>query len=285
MDAGGPAWRRDKWLMYRPSGCENLPFSHDMTLMTLQATARRRPVATAVACAAAQFLLTVLILKAGLAWFPPEDFGKVRLVAFASTIMFPMLLAQGLGLWKDLGLGWSGVRVAPVFLIGLLTGVVFLAQGVQAPGGQSVGGAVTMQFLNAFGEELLFRGVLFAVLLSLRRWQAIVLSGVLFGSMHLIHGVMDGDWVHAAWWALWSSFAGMMFAAVRYATGSLWLTIFLHMFTNLCMIYSAIEPRLGTDVLTLVERGVNVVELGIALYVIRQSPRVADSGAGAATPG
>lgn len=33
-----------------------------------------------------------------------------------------------------------------------------------------------MQVVNAFGEELLFRGVIFAILLSQSKWKAIALA-------------------------------------------------------------------------------------------------------------
>lgn len=91
---------------------------------------------------------------------------------------------------------------------------------------------------------------------------------------------MDSDWGHVAWWALSSTMAGMMFAAVRYATGSLWLTIFLHMFVNLCMIYSNIEPVTGAAAMQVTERAVNVFELVLAAFVIaseRASARAASA--------
>jgi membrane protease YdiL (CAAX protease family) len=117
---------------------------------------------------------------------------------------------------------------------------VFLPFGVQVPAGHPVAPELVIQAFNAFGEELLFRGVIFALLLTRPRWQGIVLSGVLFGAMHLIHGFMDGNWQHALWWATATSLSGMMFAAVRYGTGSLALTMLLHMALNLAKIYSNI---------------------------------------------
>jgi membrane protease YdiL (CAAX protease family) len=241
--------------------------------MTLRSLVRRHPVVVAVAAAAAQFLLTILILKAGMAWLPPDHFGQVKLAAFASTVLWPLLLVFALGLTRDAGLWPPSARATPLFWISLLAGLVFLVAGVQVPPGRSPLGELAMQVVNAFGEELLFRGVIFALLLGLPRWQGIVLSGLLFGSMHLIHGVMDGDWAHAALWAAGSSAAGMMFAAVRYATGSLWLVVILHMFINLCMIFSNIELTLGEAVLKSVERGVNLFELLIAATVALGSAR------------
>src|SRR3954463_4096880 len=156
--------------------------------MSLRNVAFQCPIATAVLCAALQFAVTVLILKAGAALLPPAAFGKVKLAAFASTVILPMLLTQLLGLWKEVGS--DRIRPTPLFFVSLLSCVLFLAMGVKsaAPGG--VAGDFAMQLVNAFGEELLFRGVIFAILLALPTWRAILLSGILFGSMHLIHGFM-----------------------------------------------------------------------------------------------
>lgn len=236
--------------------------------MSLRQTAAQRPVLAAILCAGIQFLLTILILKLGKSFAPPETYGKVKLVAFASTVIFPLLLTQGLGLWRHVGFDLDKVRFTPVFILSLLTGVMFLGAGLHPKVSDGVGGEFLIQFINAFGEELLFRGVIFAILLTLPKWKAIVIGGLLFGSMHLIHGYMDGNWNHAMWSAVITSMAGMMFTAVRYETGSLWLVIFLHMIVNLCAIYSNIELAAGPAVLFAMQRLANVFQVALTLYVI-----------------
>lgn len=254
--------------------------------MTLRTFVERRPVLTAVGCAALQFLLTVLILKAGIAFAPPEAFGKVKLVAFASTVLLPLVLVQVLGLWRQVGLKFDSLRPAPIFLVSLLSCVLFLSMGVHRPEHSSFGVDVLMQFVNAFGEELLFRGVIFALLLRLPKWKAIALCGISFGCMHLIHGFMDGDWSAALAQAAITACAGMMFTAVRYETGSLWLTVLLHMLLNLSMIYSGIALAAGPDALFAVQRLANVFELLLTAYVlVTPTPRTAlEHGAGGADP-
>jgi membrane protease YdiL (CAAX protease family) len=242
--------------------------------MRVRQFAVERPVAAAVVCAAAQFLLTVAILVVGRKLFAPHAFGAVKLTAFASTILFPVVLTFVLGLWRDVGVELRRVRPAPLFLVSLLSCAVFLALGVRAVEASRFLGDAGMQLANAFGEELLFRGVIFALLLRLPVGRAIVINGLLFGGMHLIHGVMDGAWGPALWQAAVTAAAGMMFTAVRYATGSLWLVVALHMLLNLAIIYSNIEPVAGPTALFVVERLVNLFELGLAAYVaLRFIPR------------
>jgi membrane protease YdiL (CAAX protease family) len=216
----------------------------------------------------------VLIFKVGLA-VAPQSAGLIRLLVFASTVLLPVVLTQAMGLWSEVGL--TRIKPTRVFFLSLVSCALFLSRGLHLPG-SNPGSEVLMQFLNAFGEELLFRGVIFAVLISVPRWQAIFLSGVLFGSMHLIHGVMEGDWGGAFAQMLVTSAAGFLFAAVRDATGSLWLTILLHMLLNLSIIYSNLEPSAGQATYFAVARIVNVFECAMAIYVVARVRRYAEQG-------
>jgi membrane protease YdiL (CAAX protease family) len=228
----------------------------------------RRPVLTAVACVAGQFLLTLGILLAGKA-LAPQAFGAVKLAAFASTIVLPLVLAHAFGLWRQVGLDLRKVQPAPVFLVCMLLVPLYLAFGVQARPGSSLGGDLLIQFLNAFGEELLFRGVVLALLLRLPLWQALGINGVLFGAMHLLHGFMGAPWPDALAQAGWTTLGGMMFFAVRLRTGSLWLAIALHMAKNLAVMYSAADH--GT---AMVLQGVTaLVEIAVVAWTLATAGR------------
>lgn len=236
--------------------------------MSIRQFAAQRPVLAAVLCAGLQFALTILILKAGFAFAPPEAHGKVKLAAFASTLLLPLLLTQAFGVWRQVGFELDRLRPAPFFLACLLPALVFLSLGVRQPEQGAIGADLLVQLLNAFGEELLFRGVIFVILLSLPQWKAIVMNGLLFGSMHLIHGYMDGNWSAALSWAFMSSIAGMMFTAARYRTGSLWLLVFLHMVLNLASMYSNVEAVAGPTGAEVAKWLVKALELALAVYAM-----------------
>jgi membrane protease YdiL (CAAX protease family) len=244
--------------------------NNEPTMTTKHTTAF--PVSFAIACALGQFLLTIMILKLGRGMVAPEAFGKVKLIAFASTIVFPLMLAHAFGLWQRLGLGLDRIRPEPVFLASLATAALFLPWGLRSASGGQLASDFTIQFFNAFGEELLFRGVIFALLVSLPAWRGIVLNGLLFGAMHLIHGFMDTDWKTACWKMLVTSICGMMFTAVRYRSGSLWLCVVVHMVLNLCMMYSKVQDAAGSTAF-MVERAANVIELAVAAWVIAGARR------------
>jgi membrane protease YdiL (CAAX protease family) len=241
--------------------------------MNIRQLAAQRPALAAIGCAGVQFLLTLLILKAGIAYARPEMFGKIKLVAFASTIIFPMVLTQVFGLWRKVGLELDKLRPAPFFLVCLVPVVAYASMGFHAnePGGPA--SILTIQFFNAFGEELLFRGVIFALLLSLPTWQAIAINGILFGSMHLLHGFMDASWPSAMSHAVMTIPAGMMFVAVRHRTGSLWLAVALHMILNLSIIYSNVEPAAGPAVYHIVQRAAMAFELAVTAFVMLGAAR------------
>lgn len=236
--------------------------------------ATRHPVATAACCALLQFLLAMGILLGGKSLVPPQAFGTVKLVAFASTILLPMLLVHAFGLWREVGLEPGRIRPDPVFLACLLLVPMYLSIGVRPAAAGSIGGDVLVQFLNAFGEELLFRGVIFALLLRLPVLQAIVLNGLLFGSMHLLHGFMGAGWADAAWQAVLTSLGGMMFTVVRLRTGSLWLAIALHMLKNLAVMYSDAHAA-SPWVMLLLQAVTVVVELAVVGYAVAAARREA----------
>ena len=225
----------------------------------------RHPVAAACGCALLQFAATLLILLAGKALLPPEQFGKVKLVAFASTLLIPVVLAQMLGLWRDLGL--QRFRVTPFFVASLVVCVPFLLLGLRVPEGSSVAGALSMQAVTAVAEELLFRGVIFALLIRLPLARALLINGILFGAMHLMHGFMDGDWAAAGHQALVTILGGLAFVAVRAETGSLWPPIILHMLLNLSVIFSNGEAARATGTLTIADTASRTLQFVLFLWV------------------
>ena len=103
--------------------------------------------------------------------------------------------------------------------------------------------------------------------------RAIAFNALLFGSMHLIHGYMDGDWGAALHQAFFTVMGGALFAAVRYSTGSLWLVILLHAGLNLCIIYSNIGVAVGPWAEEGMEWIAGLAELALAGWVIWRASR------------
>ncbi|BCL27958.1 lysostaphin resistance A-like protein [Streptomyces aurantiacus] len=137
----------------------------------------------------------------------------------------------------DLGAARSGLRVGVLVGLGLFgatLALVALFGGYGTKGGVSVGGAVTilgMMAGTAVVEELLFRGIVFRLVEDLAGTRgALVVSGLLFGALHLVN---SGATV---WGALAISVeAGLMLGAAYVATRTLWLPIGLHFGWNFAL--------------------------------------------------
>ncbi|MCC3276210.1 CPBP family intramembrane metalloprotease [Arthrobacter sp. zg-Y20] len=131
-------------------------------------------------------------------------------------------------------LAWPGAAraagrgtVAGVVLFAAAIGIIAAFGGYQITGLGSAAGAVGLIGLMcaaAVTEELIFRGVLFRwVEVATGTWCALVLTGSLFGLVHLLNP-------HASLWGAVAIAveAGGMLTAAYIATRSLWLPIGLH---------------------------------------------------------
>lgn len=109
---------------------------------------------------------------------------------------------------------------------------------------------ITM-FLIGLAEEALFRGVIAQTLLEhfgsdrAGVWKAVVLSGVLFGAGHMVNllgsatlGVLIQCCITMA--------LGMLYGAIYFRTGNLWVVVFLHMFQDVAaLIQSGLYDGMG----------------------------------------
>lgn len=81
---------------------------------------------------------------------------------------------------------------------------------------------MTVSLAPAFAEELLFRGVVYSHLRPYGKTFAILASAICFSLMHQNVGQ-----------SFYTMVAGVVMALIYEATGSIWGSIFLHMFNNL----------------------------------------------------
>ena len=118
------------------------------------------------------------------------------------------------------------VRVAAGLLTG--PGQRMLAQ---TPGATVVALIVSTMLLVGFNEELLFRGITLGALLRERGatqlgvYQAVITVSLLFGLAHLIRG---GPVIARLELAGGTAVIGLVFAAVRLRSGSIWVGAALH---------------------------------------------------------
>jgi len=122
---------------------------------------------------------------------------------------------------------WIGLGIVAAVVMGL---TMLVYQQTMAPGARNTAGAVrylplalVLAAMNAFAEEMLYRGVLFAPLLrQVTANQAIAMTAVLFGIAHY-HGTPSG----LPGMAL-TFIAGWIFGLAMVETRSILLPWFLH---------------------------------------------------------
>jgi uncharacterized protein len=177
---------------------------------------------------------------------PPEDILYRYSTAFGlvaqSALFVGILLLIVIGLpkrpmfglrrpdsWRQ-ALGWAGAGLVAIFALSLATSPILDAgeeQGLLPEEWDSdkvvpyivVGLAIT--FVGPIAEELMFRGVGFALLAPYGKWVAIIGTGVLFGALH---GLLIALPVLSAF--------GVILGWVRWKTGSVYPCMALHMAFN-----------------------------------------------------
>ncbi len=136
---------------------------------------------------------------------------------------------------------------------------------------------MTVALAPAFAEEFLFRGVIFGNLRPFGRTQAVIISALTFAFMHQNIGQLFYTFV-----------CGVVMALMYEWTGSIWCSIFFHMFNNELSVLTevlyygyfgeAIEPYLGLwDGLIFVLGIVSIVVL--IIYRRREASRVKQQSA------
>lgn len=165
----------------------------------------------------------------------------LSLVAGAATAAIAVFAYKKLVSWleqrrtTELDLGTMRPQVIRGTLIGVglfvvTLGLIFMCNGYRLHGGSVWDMVATFGMMVGVAaiEELLFRGVLFRIVEE--RWGslvALIVSGVLFGGLHLINPNAT------VWGALAIAIEGGLLAGAAYsATRSLWVPIGIHLGWN-----------------------------------------------------
>ena len=138
------------------------------------------------------------------------------------------------------------------------------------------------QFVNAFMEEAIFRGVMLPHFMRrFRFWQANVLQAFLFGLAHLVFPL--SDWVNGQTTAgaaaaqgatllLFTTIGGLVFGYLYYRTDSLWTAVFAHLIDNSISLFFHIQTasRLNaeTDILMVASSG--FIALVLLAWIVAQ---------------
>jgi uncharacterized protein len=138
--------------------------------------------------------------------------------------------------WSDLGFRrtspWVSLRLMWLPLLVLLP-VFGLALAIGLPQPPAIGFLALNTFLVALSEEWMFRGILFRALVGQWRvWPALVLTSVVFGSIHVLNGFSYSNLTQSSVQAVAAMMTGLLLGALLVRTGSIWPSVVLHMIWN-----------------------------------------------------
>lgn len=192
-----------------------------------------------------QLFILVLELLGPAAW---EPFAQENFLLQSVNELFG--LAAGIFLLRRTGRLWVFRQRGRGFLDGLLLGMVpFAMVGISLTINLGQIGAAQeaafkplwqiavfflCMFLISMAEETLFRGVIAQTMLEhfgsgrAGVWKACLFSGLLFGSGHLINLLSSAPMGVLVQCGMTASL-GMLYTAVYFRSGNLWVLIFLHM--------------------------------------------------------
>jgi membrane protease YdiL (CAAX protease family) len=176
--------------------------------------------------------ITFLLIPAQEGNVPLDDLvaqgiGRQFVVACAVLIVAALVLR-----WGDLGFGPP--RPGRSVLLGWLHllfigGFIAVAVAGGLPPATVVLFVLVNTMLVGFSEEVMFRGFLLSAFQGVMGvWPAVILTSVMFGSVHVLNGFVTGAWGAAGLQAMMAGLSGLAFAAIRVRTGSLWPGIVLH---------------------------------------------------------
>ena len=184
-------------------------------------------------------------------------------------------LLAALGRWEDAGFNkpgrWKNLRLLwfPVAVGGLA-----VSGGVFVGGPDALVAGLVVVVVAVFGEELLFRGVMWRVLAPAGPVHAVLVTSLLSGGLILFRDTTDGPWPEAVRVTILALCGGFTYGALRWRTRSIWPVIFAHVLFAFAMDVST----LGTVTYRLIMLLSTLGFVAYGLFLLRSSRVRADGG-------
>ena len=181
-----------------------------------------------------------------------------------------ILFRRGSGFFNGLLVG-----MYPLVLIGYSFFVTLMFQRPEntplLPLGRILTFLLSMMMVGV-AEEFAFRGVIAQTLLEHYGtsrggiWKACIVSGLLFGAGHLTN-ILGSEPFGVLMQCLFAAALGVLFAAIYFRTGNLWVTVFLHGMMDISSML--IGGLYGTTTLAESVSGYNITMLySVVLYLV-----------------
>ena len=194
----------------------------------------------------------------------------VMVLVLKKTGRAGILFRRGSGFFNGLLVG-----MYPLVLIGYSFFVTLMFQRPEntplLPLGRILTFLLSMMMVGV-AEEFAFRGVIAQTLLEYYGtsrggiWKACIVSGLLFGAGHLTN-ILGSEPFGVLMQCLFAAALGVLFAAIYFRTGNLWVTVFLHGMMDISSML--IGGLYGTTTLAESVSGYNITMLYlVVLYLV-----------------
>ena len=194
----------------------------------------------------------------------------VMVLVLKKTGRAGILFRRGSGFFNGLLVG-----MYPLVLIGYSFFVTLMFQRPEntplLPLGRILTFLLSMMMVGV-AEEFAFRGVIAQTLLEHYGtsrggiWKACIMSGLLFGAGHLTN-ILGSEPFGVLMQCLFATALGVLFAAIYFRTGNLWVTVFLHGMMDISSML--IGGLYGTTTLAESVSGYNITMLySVVLYLV-----------------
>ncbi|MDQ3863835.1 MAG: CPBP family intramembrane metalloprotease [Actinomycetota bacterium] len=170
------------------------------------------------------------------AFEPPVGLGLILSdMKSPDTLFWALATVLGLGLlvwlgwWREAGFNrysrWKNLRL---LLFPLLVCALILSGGVFASGPASLASAFFTALVASFGEEIVFRGLLWRALVPTGPVRAMILTSLLSGLLVLGRTATEGPWPEAVRLTALTLCSGFTYGALRWRTASIWPVVLVH---------------------------------------------------------
>jgi uncharacterized protein len=213
---------------------------------------------------------------------PPEGLGLILSdMKDPDTLFWMLAILLGLALliwtgwWEDAGFTrpsrWRNMRL---LAFPLLVCALTLSGGIFSSGPASLASTFLAVLVATFGEEIVFRGLLWRALIDKGPILTVALTSLLTGLLVLGRTATDGPWPEAVRLAALTFCGGFTYGALRWRTTSIWPSILVHIVFAFCVGIAT----LGTFRFRLVILLSTVGFVAYGLYLLRNARVRANGG-------
>ena len=197
------------------------------------------------------------------------------------TLFWAMVTVLALGLLVWTGwLGEAGFNRIPqwrnlrLLLFPLLVCALTLSGGLFGSGPASLVSAFLTALVATFGEEIVFRGLLWRVFVPTGPVRAVILTSLLSGLLVLGMRATEGPWPEAVRLTALTLCGGFTYGALRWRTTSIWPVILVHT----AFAFAVSIATLGTVTYPLIMLLSTLGFVAYGLYLLRNPQVRADGG-------